>query len=171
MDLAHIKWMMKEALTVCRKENIDDSLLLPLVILHDCGYAITPKNNSFKLTTRKQHMRKGAEITKKILGKIDYPKKKVKKIINYVFVHDNWALGDNSIYRKDKILSVFNDLDFIWMVTPRGFQEVGKILNKNPQDMLEYLENNEKLNNRPFFAPTTKKLFYSYLKKRTNSLK
>ena len=32
MDLDHVEWMMKDALFVCEKENIDDSIFLPLVI-------------------------------------------------------------------------------------------------------------------------------------------
>ncbi len=168
MDIAHIEWMAEKALVVCQKENIDDDLLLPLVILHDCGYAETPKDNPYKLAVRKQHMKKGAEIAKKILEKLDYPPKKTKRVVNYISVHDNWALGDNNIYKEDKILGVFNDLDFIWMATPKGFQEVRKILDKNQEEMRKYLEDNEKINNRPFSTPTTKKLFYSYLKDRAN---
>lgn len=170
MDIKHIEWMAEQALVVCEKENIDDSLLLPLVILHDCGYAKTPKDNPFKLNLRKIHMKKGAEIAKEILGKLNYPENKTKKIIRYVFTHDNWAIGDNKIYKKDKILGTFNDLDFIWMATPMGFRDVGEILNKNPKEMLGYLKNNEKLNNRPFSTLTTSKLFNFYLIKIANQL-
>ena len=97
MDIDHIEWMMKDAFLVCQKENLDDSLLLPLVILHDVGYAEVPKDNPFKLNLRKAHMEAGAKIARHILEKLNYPKDKIKKIEYYVSVHDNWALGDNSV--------------------------------------------------------------------------
>lgn len=171
MDIAHVRWMMREALIICKKENIDESLLLPLVILHDCGYAKSKKDNPYKLSLRAEHMRKGAVIAQRILNKLNYPKNKTKKIVKWISAHDNWALGNNDVYKKDKVLSVFNDLDFIWMATPIGFREVSKILKKNKEEMLEYLKNNEKLRNRPFATLAAKALFHSLLKERDVSEK
>src|SRR3989338_850820 len=121
MDIDHIQWMMKEAQYVCEQEKLDDSLLLPLVILHDIGYAKVPKNNPFNLNIRKAHMESGSKIAKSILVKVKYPKDKIKEIVYFVSVHDNWAFGDIEIYTKNKILGIFTDLDFIWIVTPKGF--------------------------------------------------
>ena len=39
MDIDHIEWFMETAQMVCQKEDLDDSLLLPLAILHDVGYS------------------------------------------------------------------------------------------------------------------------------------
>lgn len=166
MDIDHIGWMMQDAFLVCQKENLDDSLLLPLVILHDAGYAEVPKDNPFKLDLRKAHMEAGAKIARHILEKINYPKEKIEKIEHYVFVHDNWALGDNSVYENDLILAVFTDLDYIWMATPKGFPALMKILDKNKQEMLEYLETNDKPKLRPFSTKTTKNLYQNYLEDR-----
>jgi len=166
MDIDHIKWMIQDALLVCEKEGIDDSLLLPLVILHDVGYAEFPKGNPFKLDIRKKHMKAGAKIAKQILEKLNYPKGKIKKIEYFVSFHDNWALGDNSVYEKYLILAVFTDLDYIWMATPEGFLALMKILGKNKRQMLEYLETNDKPKLRPFSTDTTKNLYNKYLKER-----
>ncbi len=166
MDIEHIKWMMAEAVFVCRQENLDDSLLVPLVILHDVGYAEIPKGNPFSLKLRKAHMKAGAKIAKRILKKIKYPEEKTEKIIRLVSMHDNWALGGNEIYKKGKLLGVFTDLDYIWMATPKGFTALMKILNKNKQEMFEYLETNDKPKLRPFSTKTTKKLYIKYLKDR-----
>jgi len=167
-DVKHIEWMMKDALLVCKKEHIDDSLLLPLVILHDVGYAEVPRENPFKLDIRKLHMNAGAKIAEKVLQEVKYPKDKIKKIAYYVSIHDNWALGDNKIYNEDRILGIFNDLDFIWMSTKNGFPILMKILNKNREEMIDYLESDEKPRKRPFSTETTKKLFEKYLGVRKN---
>jgi HD superfamily phosphodiesterase len=141
-------------------------LLLPFVILHDVGYSEVPKDNPFKLNLRKAHMEAGAKIARHILEKLNYPKEKIEKIEYYVSVHDNWALGDNEIYKMDKILGVFTDLDYMWMATPKGFSALMKILNKNKRELLEYLETNDKPNLRPFSTKTTKNLYEEYLKDR-----
>ncbi len=169
MDVDHIEWMMKDAMLVCEKEKIDDSLLLPLVILHDVGYAEVPKDNPFKLDLRKSHMEAGAKIAKHILEKINYAKDKTEKIVYYVSVHDAWAFGDNKIYAKDKILGVFNDLDYTWMATKKGFPALMKVLNKNKTEMIAYLETNTKPKERPFATKTTKELYEKYLRERKTS--
>jgi len=166
MDIDHIEWMMKDAIFVCKQENLDDSLLLPLVILHDVGYAEVPKDNPFKLNLRKAHMKAGAIISKIILDELAYPKDKTKKIIYFVSVHDNWAFGDNDIYKNDTLLSVFNDLDYMWMATPKGFPALMKILNKTLEEMIEYLEDNDKPKLRPFSKKTTKNLYLEYVNDR-----
>ena len=90
---------------------------------------------------------------------------------NYVSIHDNWAFGDNSIYREDAVLGIFTDLDFIWMATQKGFPSLMKIINKSPDQMLEYLVNNEKLIARPFFNKSTESLFKQYITKRKEEYK
>jgi hypothetical protein len=170
MDIDHIKWMMKDAIFVCEQENLDDSLLLPLVILHDVGYAEVPKDNPFKLDLREAHMRASAIIAKRILAEVSYPKDKVKRIVRMVSIHDNWAFGENDIYKDDLVLGTFNDLDYVWMATPKGFPALMKILKKNRAQMIEYLENDDKPKSRPFSTETTKKLYLKYLEDRKKEI-
>lgn len=113
-------------------------------------------------------MKAGAEIAKKILEEVEYPEDKVERIVHYISIHDNWALGDDKSYADDKILGVFNDLDFMWMATRKGFPVLMKILSKNKREMIQYLENDEKLTKRPFSTETTKRLFEKYLGERKN---
>lgn len=163
MDIAHIEWMMAEAESVCKKESIDDTLLLPLVILHDVGYANVPKDNPFNLDLRKTHMAEGEKIAKTILEEMKYPLDKSEKIAHYVSIHDSWAFGNHKAYNEDIVLGVFNDLDFIWMAAPQGFPSLMKILNKNKAEMIEYIEKSEKIINRPFATKTTKELYERYI--------
>ena len=167
MDIPHLEWMIPVAEEVCKKENIDDSLLLPLVILHDVGYAECPKDNSFGLDMRKAHMKAGEKIAKQLLEKINYPKEKIEKISYYISVHDNWAFGEQNMYWQDKILGTFGDLDFIWVVTPKGFVHIKSLLNKNDKELIEYAERKSDSNvEAHFITKTTKKLFEKYLKER-----
>lgn len=170
MDIDHIEWMMRDAILLCEKENLDSDLLLPLVILHDVGYSAVPKDNPFNLDLRKAHMAEGAKIADSILTKLGYDREVVEKVSCFVSVHDNWALGDNDLYKKEKILGLFNDLDFMWMATPKGFPVVRKILKKTAIEMIDFLKNDEKLVNRPFATMTTKKIFEDYVAARVAEL-
>ncbi len=170
MDIDHIEWMMKDALLVCEKEKIDDEILLPLVILHDVGYAEVPKDDPNKLEMRKAHMKAGAKIAKEILEKAKYPSDKAKKIEYYVSVHDNWAFGDDE-YKRDKLLGAFKDLDFIWMATPKGFPAMMKVLGKNKNEMIKYIESRPEEENFEFSCQTTKELFEKYLSGRKKEIK
>jgi hypothetical protein len=162
MDIAHVQWMMGDAEKVGEKENIDDSLLIPLVILHDVGYAKVSKENPYNLDLRRAHMKAGAKIAKDILVKVKYPKEKIKKIVYYVSVHDNWALEGYSKYKKDIILGAFNDLDFMWMATPRGFPAMMKLLNKNKQEILNHITKADKIK-VGFYTKTTERLYKDYI--------
>lgn len=163
MDIDHIEWMMSDAVSVCEKEKLDDSLLLPLVILHDVGYANLPSQHPFSISSKQEHMKKGAEIAQEILEKVGYPKNKIRQITYFISVHDNWLLGDDIVFKENIILAVFNDLDYMWMATPKGFLFLRTQLHKSPLEMLQFLETNEKLKRRPFSTKTTKKLYGHYI--------
>lgn len=170
MDIDHIEWMMSVAISVCEKENLDDSVLLPLAILHDVGYAEVQKDNPYKLNIREEHMKAGAIIAKRILEEVHYPKDKAEKISHLVSVHDNWALGDNNIYKNDALLGSFNDLDYMWMATPKGFPALMTILGKNQKELIEYLESNDKPILRPFSTETAKELYLKYIEERKREI-
>lgn len=167
MDIVHIEWMKGIARTLCAKEKIDSTILIPLVILHDVGYSSTRKGNPFDLDVRKYHMDEGAKIASAILAHINYPSDKTKHIVHYVSIHDEWAFGNSAVFNNDIFLGTLNDLDFIWMLTPKGFEEIGRIRNYSVCEMLNFVETNEKLTNRPLCTDTTKRLFLSYLEERT----
>lgn len=168
MDIEHIKWMMKEAVIICKKERIDETILLPLAILHDVGYGVS-NPVYFEKNKKKIHMIKGKKIAKKILEKVNYDKEKTKKICYLIGIHDNWIFGKYSIYKRNKILGTFQDLDFIWMISPKGFKIMSKILNKNREEMIEYIENDFKIKKIPFSTKSTENLFKIYLKDKKTS--
>ena len=112
----------------------------------------------------------GGKIAREILQDVNYPEDKAEKIIYYVSAHDIWAFGYHKIYKTYKVLGVLNDLDYTWMATPKGFRETMKTLKKSHRRMLEYLENNEKLTNRPFSTRTTKNLYEKYFGERRKEI-
>ena len=143
-DIKHVEILLKDALTVCEKEKIDKSLLLPLVILHDIGYGLTQPVYLEK-DLKKEHMIVGAKLAEEILEKVNYPREKIDKIVYWISVHDNWIFGDNKVYDKNPILAVFFDLEFIWMTTPKGFPLLAKALyNGDKQKMLKHIKKDSK---------------------------
>ena len=165
MDIDHIEWMMQDAFLVCQKENIDDSLLLPLVILHDVGYSKAPKDNPFKLNLRKAHMKSGAIIARHLLEQVNYHKDKIEKIAYYISVHDNWAFGELDIYKDNIILGAFKDLDYLWILAPKGFPAMMKVLKKSKKDMLKYASAGPAGGKKQFSTLTTKDLYKKYIEK------
>lgn len=176
MDIDHIKWMMGVVEKVCQKENIDKTILMPLAILHDVGYAMITNLktiNYFDMDIRKAHMKAGTEIAKLILKSLNYPKDKAKLIVKYVGLHDNWAFGDVEIYEKDKMLGTFKDLDYLWPYTKKGFESIKKHLKKSDQEIWKSL-NDEKspiYNKKAFSTIFTKQLREKYLKKLMKNLR
>jgi len=167
MDIAHISWMMNEADKICQLEKVDDSILLPLVILHDVGYGISEKVY-FQKNKKELHMKEGAKLAKEILEKVRYSPEKIQIICNLIRVHDYWIYKRYSVYKKNKLLWIFNDLDFIWLVSSRGFKIMIKLLNKNKKEMLSYILADIRHKRIGFACKSTKKLYENYLRRLKN---
>lgn len=173
MDIAHIEWMMADASDVCQAEGLDDSLLLPLCILHDVGYSKVEDikksgTDYYDLDMRRFHMDEGAKIARKLLEDIDYPPDKIVKIVYYISVHDNWAYDEVDIYLNDPILGTFKDLDYIWIYTKPGFEAMIANTGQSAQEMLEHLESEPSpiYGKKPFSNPSTQRLHDTYLAQR-----
>ena len=170
MDIEHIQWMMPEAQKVCDMEHLDVYLLMPLVILHDIGYSNITSINPFQNNERIEHMREGANLAEKILIQMQYPIDKHEQVVHYIAIHDVWAINNHQVYQHDIVLGCFNDLDFIWMTTEKGFIYVAEYLKLNPQEMFDFIQHNEKIINRPFNTKTTQNLYDFHLKQRARDL-
>jgi len=165
-DVEHIKWLVKVVPKYVDESEIDFSLLMPVIILHDVGYAkILEKNDPYNLDNRKLHSEEGAKIAGKILEELNYPKKKITKIKKFILRHDDWAFGES--FNDEPVLKVFNNFDFVWMASKKGFQIVRKFLNLNPADFYQEIiksKNKNKKEGRDWF---NKKIgrFYNQLMK------
>ena len=165
-DVEHIKWLVKVVPKYVDESEIDFSLLIPVIILHDVGYAKVPeKNDPYNLDNRKLHSEEGAKITEKILRKLNYPQDKIAKIKKFVLHHDDWAFGES--FKDEPVLKVFNNFDFIWMTSKKGFQIVRKFLGLNKKEFYQQIPKYYKKNNeegRTFFNKNIE-LFYKKLMK------
>ncbi|MBT3720542.1 HD domain-containing protein [archaeon] len=165
MDIDHVEWMMEQAKVLCQKEDIDKTLLMPLVILHDVGYGETGPAY-FEKDLKKDHMIAGKKISREILEKVNYPEDKIKIIENYISIHDNWIYGEYEIYKENNTIGSFSDLDYMWMATPKGFEAVRKIIHKSKKEMIEFIMSCDKLKYYSFVTKTAKELFEKYMSER-----
>lgn len=169
-DLVHISWMLLEAARIARVEGLDEKILLPIVILHDVGYASCLKDEttrSFDPDVKRKHMAEGAKIADGILREVGYDPVLRERIVRYVSVHDNWRFGDDTPFKECIEMAVFQDLDFTWMASKEGFQIARNVtFGKTPRQMYEFLMADEKLTKRPFATKETHDLFYRLMAER-----
>lgn len=169
MDLFHIPWITEHVDKMCEEENIDDSIIMPLAILHDIGYAVTGPVH-FEKNLKKAHMIAGAKLAKEILEKLNYSKEKIEKICYFISIHDEWINEKHELYKENFILGAFSDFDFLSMLSEKEFPHIGRILSKTPKETLKFIEFNEKLTNRPFNTNYARKLFKKLLEERRKEI-
>jgi MoaA/NifB/PqqE/SkfB family radical SAM enzyme len=161
----HIEWMMRESISLAKNKKIDQSILLPLIILHDVGYSKT-KDNPFFSRSRIDHMKFGKKIALDILKKANYDQKMSGKIADLVSIHDNWALGDKESYQKNPLLGVFDDLHHTSALSDSSFPEMSHYLDKSDAETLKYL-NDEGGEGHDFTCKETKQIHNKcYIKKK-----
>ena len=168
-DLDQISWMIEQAELLADKLSLDKTILMPLIILHDVGYAfVNNRNPNIKSQEiKKIHLIEGAKVAQEILQKIDYPEDLSKQIVYFVSVHDNWVFGDDEPYKKSRLLSFFNDLDFLYAQSSfEQFKTVGDSMGISFEKMYDFWMNDEKLKRRPFCCPETKAIFENFMAKR-----
>lgn len=121
MDVEHIKWLYKTVPQFVSQGELDHTILMPLVVLHDVGYSKIPKgSDSYNLDIRKAHSEYGAEIARALLTEMNYAKQSIDEVCRLVLKHDNWAFGDSFV--DEPYLLAFNNFDFMWMATEKGFK-------------------------------------------------
>lgn len=166
-DVHHITWMMNQGDKIGSKININKDILMPLIILHDVAYHVKGERNP-KIADKDSkivHMREGAKIARLILNKVHYDSLLTNKIVNYISVHDNWALGDDTPYKESKEMALFTDLDFLSAQSSYSMLKYhGKALKKTPDEMYYFWLHNDKPIKRPFCCKETKELFNSLMK-------
>ncbi len=168
-DLGQINWMVGQAELLADKLNLDKAILMPLIILHDVGYAfVDDRNPNIKSQEIKRiHLVEGVKVAREILSKVNYPKDLSDQIVYFVSVHDNWVFDDDEPYKKSKLLSFFNDLDFLHAQSSlEQFKNCGESMGVPVEKMYDFWMNDEKLKRRPFCCPETKEMFESLMAQR-----
>ena len=161
-DTEHIKWLFETVPKFVEEKEVDFDILIPVIILHDAGYYnVPPGSNPFNLDIRKMHSEKGAKIAEEILRELDYPNKKINEIKRLILKHDNWAFGDS--FENEPVLRIFNNFDFMWMASKKGFDIVRKFLNKEPEEFYNQIQEFQQKNKnegRKWFNKEIKKFYH-----------
>ena len=137
-DVEHVKWLFK---TIPRfaDASVDLEILMLVAILHDVGYSKVEKgSNPFDLDIRKLHSEEGAKIAEEILNEFDYDKDKIKEVKRLILKHDNWAFGDN--FEDEPILLLFQNFDFMWMISKDGFESVRRFMKQDKKEFYEQIK-------------------------------
>ncbi len=89
----HTKGVIKAMELLLEKEKGNKDILIPAAILHDVGWSKVPlelqKSNdeSDKVEALKLHLKYAPQIIEEILGKADYDKAKIERIIDIAISH------------------------------------------------------------------------------------
>jgi hypothetical protein len=172
-DLDQIDWMIRQVNLLAGKLNLDMAILMPLVILHDVGYAFVDERNPHikNQEIKKLHLVEGVKIAKKILEQVSYDPKLSKQIVYFVSVHDNWVFGDDEPYKNSKLLSFFNDLDFLYAQSSyEAFKYHAYSMKMPVKEMYDFWLNDEKLERRPFCCSETKAIFEDSMAQRQQDI-
>jgi len=165
-DIIHIEWMLEKAEELVDKVGADRKILFPLIIFHDIGYSVI--DDITKITrdqTKEIHMREGAKIADKILKKVKYDPKLAKEIVRLVSIHDNWYYGEHEMFRQDKNLALFNDLDFISAIFDTWRAKwIMKKENVTKKEMYNFWTSHKKGQERPLCCKETKELYEEALR-------
>lgn len=144
-DVEHIKWLSEVIIKYVDKSEVDYDILVPLVLLHDVGYSKVPEgSSSFDLDVRKLHSEEGVKIAGEILNELNYPTEKINEVKRLILKHDNWAFGDS--FADEPILLAFQNFDFMWMVSKKGYEIARKMMNKSPDEFYNQIEVFQKAN-------------------------
>jgi len=172
-DLDQINWMVRQVELLADKLNLNKTILMPLVILHDVGYAFVDERNPHikSQEIKRIHLDEGVKVAKKILDQVSYDPELSKQIVYFVSVHDNWVFGDDEPYKNSRLLSFFNDLDFLHAQSSlEHFKYVGDSMGAPVEDMYDFWMNDEKLTRRPFCCPETEEIFRNFMVERKREI-
>ena len=178
--ITHADFLTKKGEEVCDKEHLNKMILLPATKGHDSGYAGMKVDDYRTAEVKIEHMRRGVEYMRKILEKVEFPEIYREPILYLIGHHDDWALGNYDVYKGNIYLAVLADLDFLYLASKEGFEQVRGDMNRNleesrekplsPKDMIAFLKGNKKHVMQPWATETTRKMFEELIREREREL-
>lgn len=171
-DIEHVRWLYKIVPKFIDQSKVDFDILMPVIILHDVGYAKVKRGiNPYRLDVRKLHSKEGAKIAGQILEELNFPKEKTEEVKRLILKHDDWAFGDS--FSDEPILKIFTNFDFLWMASEKGFNIVRKFLNQTPREFYKQIQlfcRKNKKEKRNWVDKRIEKYYHRLMKKRESSL-
>jgi hypothetical protein len=161
----HTEGVVKATEMILEKEKGDAEILIPSAILHDVGWAKVPvelqnvkdRKKENKKIIRKAlelHIEFAPEIINKILTKLGYDKKIIRKIIDVVKDHK---------FKNPRDLNkrILIDADVVGCVFREQFYSDAKSYKNSPKENYEIRKKDDK-----FYTKTAKEIFEREMRKR-----
>lgn len=136
-DLEHCRQAAEEVYRLSKGKSWDLDVLIPVAMFHDIGHAAVLPEHFWMITGPKKlensklvHMLTGAKIAHDILSEVNWPKEKIKEVVDLISIHDN---KDKSLLDTEE-KKVFNDIDKLDRFTESGFEAVLDEFNLSPKE-------------------------------------
>jgi HD superfamily phosphodiesterase len=122
----------------------DEDIVLPAILLHDCGYFLVPEEDHLKglagapigweADVTRRHEIEGARLAGEILGRVGYDPLRTERIQEIVDGHDSRA---EALSLEDALVK---DADKAWRFTESGVRVCHVWMNRTPEDFMDFVE-------------------------------
>jgi HD superfamily phosphodiesterase len=166
-NLVHTAISTSLAFELLDKEDGDEDIVIPAILLHDTGWKRVPSELHLKAfgprasepKLNRLHEVEGVKIAQEILQKLKYDAVKTEKILEIIDGHDSRT---TPVSLNDMIVK---DADKLWRYSSSGFYIDIERFGESHKDGLERLRSNLA---GWFFTATAKQVAAEKLKKREN---
>ena len=122
----------------------DADVVLPAILLHDCGYFLVPEEDHLKglagapvgwepdITRR--HEIEGARLAGEILARVGHDPERTARIQEIIDGHDSRA---EALSIEDAIVK---DADKLWRFTPNGVRICHVWMDRSPEEFMDFVE-------------------------------
>jgi len=122
----------------------DEGIVLPAILLHDCGYFLVPEEDHLKglagapigweADITRRHEIEGARLAGEILGRVGYDPRRTARIQEIIDGHDSRA---EALSLEDALVK---DADKAWRFTESGVRICHVWMNRTPEDFMDFVE-------------------------------
>lgn len=122
----------------------DEAIVLPAILLHDCGYLLVPEEDHLKglagapigweADITRRHEIEGARLAGEILGRVGYDPRRTARIQEIIDGHDSRA---EALSLEDALVK---DADKAWRFTESGVRICHVWMNRTPEDFMDFVE-------------------------------
>lgn len=161
--ILHTQNVVKSMELLIAGEGGDEDILIPAAILHDVGWSkVAPElqTNSdleIKRQGQRQHVIFAGDIIQEILGKLDYGRKRIDRIVEIVKAH---KFTDPAEKEKQTLIDADN-LSDVWK---DQFDSDVKAYNSTPEQVYEFRTRNE------YYSETAKNIAAKEMAERKRGL-
>jgi HD domain len=122
----------------------DAGIVLPAILLHDCGYFLVPEEDHLKglagapigweADITRRHEIEGARLAGEILARVGYDQERTLRIQEIIDGHDSRS---EALSLEDALVK---DADKAWRFTPSGVRVCHVWMNRAPEDFMDFVE-------------------------------